>query len=67
MSNLDYWDETQPPSRGQVEQIARQALKLLGEDFPENRMDASVIITRLRQAQLAEGAPAPVLREAEAF
>lgn len=67
MTDLDYWSTDLPPSRGQIKQIAEQALHLLGEQFPENRMDASVIITRLRQAQLEADAPPVQLREVEAF
>lgn len=45
-----YWSESVPPSRGQYKDIALVALQLLGIPAPENRLDATVAMVRLRAA-----------------
>jgi hypothetical protein len=39
-----------PPTRGQYHSIAHLAMELLGETPPQNRLEATIAITRLRTA-----------------
>ena len=55
------WSTDHDPSRGQYQTIAVLALELLGVAPPLNRYEASVAITRLRNALLTDDAlPRPV-------
>lgn len=47
-----YWSTDLAPSRGQLSTIALLACELLGIDRPAHRLDASIVIARLRSAQL---------------
>jgi hypothetical protein len=49
-----YWSTDLPPSRGQNATVVELACRLLGEAPPQTRLEATVLIARLRQA-VAEG------------
>jgi hypothetical protein len=44
------FSEELPPSRGQQQTIATLAAQLLNEEPPSNRLEATILIARLRNA-----------------
>ncbi len=57
-----YWSTEVPVSRGQWKDIALVALDLLGISRPQNRLEATVAMVRLRAA-VAEQTPSPGVPE----
>lgn len=45
-----YWSDELPPSRGQYRDLALMALRLLGIEEPQSRLDATTAQVRLRAA-----------------
>lgn len=58
-----YWSTEVPVSRGQYKDIALVALDLLGIPRPQNRLEATVAMVRLRAA-VTEQAPREGVPEA---
>lgn len=57
-----YWSTELPPSRGQWRDLALVALDLLGIPVPENHLEATVAMVRLRAA-VANRTPPPGVPE----
>lgn len=49
-----------PVSRGQWRAIALDALRVLGEQAPASRYDATVLLVQLRESPAAQRATGPV-------
>lgn len=56
---FDYWSEDLPPSRGQWRTLAELGCQLLDHKSPTNRLEASVLISRLQLALGEVDAPSP--------
>lgn len=60
------WDETRPPSRGQLATIAVLACRLLGIEQPTSRSEASIVEARIRRA-LSDGEVQRAVADAQPF
>lgn len=54
-----YWSDELKPSRGQIRDIALLSMRLLGLEIPRTRLEATVMMVRLRAAvsESPEGIP----------
>jgi len=58
-----YWSDGLEPSRGQWKDIAQVACEVLGLDVPTTRLEATVVMVRLRAAA-EQRTPPPAVPEA---